>query len=214
MSHLKSMGNCKSKKQDSVDCQNNLGRQFQQHNHRGQPPNGHTGFDNIWNTNLNHHNQHSTTEPSFEEAETITAQCNNMNLTSSNKNNSIERQQQQSTQNNSPQSATSASASNYNRKKTANEAVFDSTRAEVSNLLEGINEFKGTSQDDKDYRYFDEMLTRCILNLDQIECNDLQDRTNRKDAIRGVNEAISILERKLEINSEIKELESDLKRED
>lgn len=95
---------------------------------------------------------------------------------------------------------------------TPDEAVIETTRLEVSNLLVGINQFEGVSQDDKTYRYYDEMLTRCILNLDQIECETSQDRLNRKEAIRGVNDAISILERKLAINSEIKALESDLKR--
>lgn len=84
-----------------------------------------------------------------------------------------------------------------------NENVIESTRAEVNALLERIYLFEGTTETDKDYRYLDEMLTRCILQLDNIECSNPTDRSNRKEAIRGVNEAISILERKLEINSDI-----------
>lgn len=96
------------------------------------------------------------------------------------------------------------------QQRSTNEHVIDSTRAEVNVLLGRINEFQGTTEDDKNYRYLDEMLTRCILKLDRIECNNTQDRTIRKEAIQGVNQAISILERKLEINSDIKQLEKDL----
>lgn len=91
-----------------------------------------------------------------------------------------------------------------------NENVISATKAEVSSLLEGIQDFQGTSEKDKNYMYLDEMLTRCILRLDNIECNNTQDRGNRKETIRGVNQAISILERKLEFNSDIKKLETNL----
>ena len=92
----------------------------------------------------------------------------------------------------------------------SNEDVIDSTKAEVNYLLERIHGFQGTNENDKNYRYLDEMLTRCILKLDRIECNNSADRSNRKQAIKGVNQAISILERKLEINSDIMKLESNL----
>lgn len=95
--------------------------------------------------------------------------------------------------------------------RTANEVVIDSTRAEVSDLLKRIHQFEGTSSDDKNYKYLDEMLTRCILKLDQVECNNMEDRNTRKEAIQGVNEAIAILERKLAINSDIKEVQINLK---
>lgn len=93
---------------------------------------------------------------------------------------------------------------------TSNMDVIDSTRAEVNDLLRGINEFQGTTETDMNYRYLDEMLTRCMLKLDNLECNSSTDRTNRKDTIRCVNKAIYILEKKLEINSDIKKLESNL----
>ena len=89
--------------------------------------------------------------------------------------------------------------------------MIDATKAEVDGLLEMIHHFQGTSSDDKNYRYLDEMLTRCILKLDQIECNSMEDRNDRKEAIRGVNQAISILERKLAINTDIKNLEMNLR---
>lgn len=96
----------------------------------------------------------------------------------------------------------------------SNEDVIDSTRAEVNDLLGGINEFQGTTENDMNYKYLDEMLTRCMLKLDNIECNSSADRSSRKEAIRGVNKAISILEKKLEINSDIKKLEFNLKRDE
>lgn len=94
------------------------------------------------------------------------------------------------------------------------ETVILSTRSEVNDLLRSINEFQGTSSDDKSYKYLDEMLTRCILRLDQIECNNSDERNSRKEAIRGVNEAIAILERKLTINTDIRNMELNLNNED
>lgn len=94
----------------------------------------------------------------------------------------------------------------YQRTPSANGFAIDSTKAEVNNLLEQIHTFKGTNENDKDYRYLDEMLTRCILKLDNIECSNQEDRCNRKQAIREINQALSILERKLELNSDIKKL--------
>lgn len=88
--------------------------------------------------------------------------------------------------------------------------LITSTRAELNLILKGIHQFQGTTESDKNYRYLDEMLTRCILDLDKIQCNNMKDRSNRKQAIKDINQAISILERKLEINSDIKGLESNL----
>lgn len=98
----------------------------------------------------------------------------------------------------------------YQQKTMTNENVIESTRTEVNSLLKRIEEFQGTTDNDKNYRYLDEMLTRCILRLDHIECNNSSDRSSRKEAVDGVNQAISILERKLAINSDIKKLASNL----
>lgn len=91
-----------------------------------------------------------------------------------------------------------------------NEELIVSTKAELNDLLERIGNFQGIVETDKNYRYLDEMLTRCILKLDKIECGNSVDRSNRKQAIKEVNQAIAILERKLEINSDIRQLESNL----
>lgn len=98
----------------------------------------------------------------------------------------------------------------YQQGSMTNENVIESIRAEANSLLKRIEEFQGTTDSDKNYRYLDEMLTRCILRLDNIECNNLSDRTGRKEAVDVVNQAISILERKLEINSDIKKLAANL----
>lgn len=88
---------------------------------------------------------------------------------------------------------------------------IDSTKAEVGELLTNIDQFRGTTENDNQYRYLDEMLTRCILKLDTIECHNSADRDKRKSVVVGTNKAISILERKLELNSDIKDLENRLK---
>lgn len=92
----------------------------------------------------------------------------------------------------------------------SNEDMIVATRLELNDLLARINEFRGTTESDKNYKYLDEMLTRCILRLDKLECNSTTDRSNRKEAVREINQALSILDRKLEINSNIKLLEKDL----
>lgn len=196
------MGNCKSKKQN-VDPEPD--NQMQQTSKPYQHQNGNNGTHN-------YEQFHSRSELDNEVTESITASCNkinlNSNISSSGPNGRLTHDKSQSAS--SPHGFKSAGKQQNNI--SPNQAVIESTRMELGNLLEGINQFTGTSQDDKDYRYYDEMLTRCILNLDQIECRNSLDRSNRREAIHGVNEAINILERKLAINTEIENLESDLKK--
>lgn len=176
------MGNCKSKRQDSANCKSS------EPNHCDhQDPNG-SQHDKIVQEQISStHNENLS--------------CQNASQDSNCRNES------KVLENNRAQSSKCKS-----ERQTINDTVINSTRAEVHDLLEGINSFRGTSQNDKDYKFLDEMLTRCILKLDTIECNSSRDRTNRKEAIRGVNEAISMLERKLEINTEIREVELNLQR--
>lgn len=96
------------------------------------------------------------------------------------------------------------------RRELPNVSVINAIKVEVNQLLGGIHSFKGTTETDKNYRYLDEMLTRCILKLDKLNCSNLVERGNRKETIKGVNQAITILERKLEINSDITNLECKL----
>lgn len=84
-------------------------------------------------------------------------------------------------------------------------------KSSVTNLLKEISNFSGTSAKSKEYRYLDEMLTRCVLNLDQIECGDsVELRQHRKAAIKLVDRATDILQRKLKINSDIHELSENM----
>lgn len=68
---------------------------------------------------------------------------------------------------------------------------------EVEELSIRVNEWKGTSRSEKEYIYLDEMLTRNLLKLDNIETEGREEvRTARKDVIRRIQAAISILESK------------------
>lgn len=93
---------------------------------------------------------------------------------------------------------------------TKNQAAIGDTKFEVTVLLRKISSFEGVNESDNNYRYLDEMLTRCILNLDNVECDSMDDRKCRKETINGVNQAISVLERKMVFNSELKSLKEKL----
>lgn len=61
-----------------------------------------------------------------------------------------------------------------------------------------VNEFTGTTTDDKGYRYLDEMLTLCILRLDNINIDGNEElRKYRKSTINDVNRVAAILETKV-----------------
>lgn len=83
---------------------------------------------------------------------------------------------------------------------------INSAKSEVLILLKQIGQFQGTKEDDKDFRYIDEMLTRCILKLDSLDCNNLEIRNERRQTINKINHAISILERRLSVNMKIHQL--------
>lgn len=81
---------------------------------------------------------------------------------------------------------------------------INSIKLELTNLLQEITTFNGTSAKSKDYRYLDEMLTRCMLNLDNVDCGNSKElRQIRKATIKLVDKATDILQRKLQINSDI-----------
>lgn len=70
---------------------------------------------------------------------------------------------------------------------------------EVEALSLRVNEWKGNSRTEKEYIYLDEMLTRNLLKLDNIVTEGRDEvRTARKEAIRRIQAAISILESKSE----------------
>lgn len=84
---------------------------------------------------------------------------------------------------------------------------INAVKMEITNLLEQISQFKEISAKSKEYRFIDEMLTRCVLNLDKIECGSSSDmRQQRRATIKLVDQTTSILQRKLQINTDIHEL--------
>ena len=67
---------------------------------------------------------------------------------------------------------------------------------ELGNLREQVNVFEG-APGDKNYRFLDEMLTRLLIKLDNIESQGLDDvRSARKAAIVSVQECVNLLESK------------------
>lgn len=188
------MGNRKSKKQDGADC-NNSGWALRQ-------PDGHD-----WPDGASKCTDRCATKIEAEEKPT---KCSRLKRAFGASLSPAHHQKNPSPSKAEENGAFDSSICRHTNSPTMNETVIESTRVEVANLLEGINTFQGVSQDDKHYRYYDEMLTRCMLDLDQIECESSEDRSGRREAILGVNQAITLLERKLEINREIKDLEQDL----
>jgi len=72
--------------------------------------------------------------------------------------------------------------------------VIEDIYNEVESLHKEVNEFSGEYQD-KQYRYLDEMLTRCMIKLDNVDTEgDEQIRQARKRAINAVHQCVSLLE--------------------
>lgn len=68
---------------------------------------------------------------------------------------------------------------------------------EVSELMDGVEKFTGTSKRDKQYLYLDEMLTQNLLKLDTIDTEGKEDiKQARREAIKCINACIAVLEAK------------------
>ncbi|XP_003425587.2 BAG domain-containing protein Samui isoform X2 [Nasonia vitripennis] len=68
---------------------------------------------------------------------------------------------------------------------------------EVDALNEQVKEYSGNSRQDKQYMYLDEMLTRELIKLDDIETEGKDNvRQARKQAIKSIQDSISLLESK------------------
>lgn len=68
---------------------------------------------------------------------------------------------------------------------------------EVDNLAEQVRRYVGGSRQDKEYIYLDEMLTRELLKLDDIETEGRENvRQARKNTIKSIQDTISFLETK------------------
>ncbi|XP_014248724.1 BAG domain-containing protein Samui isoform X2 [Cimex lectularius] len=66
---------------------------------------------------------------------------------------------------------------------------------EVENLKEKIYSIKSIAKNDREYIYLDEMLTRNLLKLDNIEIEGREEvRAARKEAIKRIQECITTLE--------------------
>ncbi|XP_059477450.1 BAG domain-containing protein Samui [Neocloeon triangulifer] len=66
---------------------------------------------------------------------------------------------------------------------------------DVDDLMQQIEQFSGESKSDKQYLFLDEMLTRNLIKLDDIETDGKEEiRKVRKEAIRSIQRAISLLE--------------------
>ncbi|XP_018377638.1 PREDICTED: BAG domain-containing protein Samui-like isoform X2 [Trachymyrmex cornetzi] len=71
---------------------------------------------------------------------------------------------------------------------------------EVDNLAEQVQRYVGGSRQDKEYMYLDEMLTRELIKLDDIETEGRENvRQARKNAIKSIQDTISLLETKTPI---------------
>ncbi|KAL2712280.1 BAG domain-containing protein Samui-like isoform X2 [Vespula squamosa] len=66
---------------------------------------------------------------------------------------------------------------------------------EVDSLAEQVKQYTGNSRKDKQYIFLDEMLTRELIKLDDIETEGRENvRQARKNAIKTIQETISLLE--------------------
>lgn len=89
--------------------------------------------------------------------------------------------------------------------------IIYSVKNDLASLINKLVDFSGLSNEEKQYRYLDEMFTRCVLNLDNIDCSGNPDlKQKRKAAITLVNKAATLLEKKLEINKDLDSLKKNL----
>lgn len=89
--------------------------------------------------------------------------------------------------------------------------AIQSIKQNINSLLQAIVKFDGISVQSKDYRYLDEMLTNCVLNLDNVDCKgSVELRQQRKAAIVFVDQATHILQKKLAINIDVHDLSSSI----
>jgi hypothetical protein len=76
---------------------------------------------------------------------------------------------------------------------------------DVEELQAHVNKYSGNSRKDKEYIYLDEMLTRNLLKLDDIDTEGKDNvRQARKEAIRTIQRCISMLEGKVPVLEENK----------
>jgi hypothetical protein len=85
-------------------------------------------------------------------------------------------------------------------------ARVQAVHKDVKELQAQVNKYSGNSRKDKEYIYLDEMLTRNLLKLDDIDIEGQEDvRQARKDVIRTIQRCISCLEEKAPLPEENRE---------
>ncbi|XP_057667771.1 BAG domain-containing protein Samui [Diorhabda carinulata] len=90
------------------------------------------------------------------------------------------------------------------RKRVSPIEQIQEIQKDVSNLMEQVEKFTGKSKD-KQYLYLDEMLTRNLIKLDNIDTQGQENiRLSRKEAIKCIQQAISLLESRASLDSEEK----------
>lgn len=100
-----------------------------------------------------------------------------------------------------PRDRSSSPAPAPKRKKTPQEQI-DEANARLKELREDVETFSGTSCD-KQYRYLDEMLTRLLISLDNVETEgNEQLRVARKETIRSIQQCADVLENKVKVSQE------------
>lgn len=105
-----------------------------------------------------------------------------------------QQQQQQPQQNYSDQQPQQQRPSQQPKKVVSPMAIVQDILEEVEKYEHEVDYFKGVYQD-KQWRYLDEYLTRCMLKLDTIEtCGDMNLKQARKNALNYINKVIAKLE--------------------
>ncbi|KAL1453435.1 hypothetical protein WDU94_007575 [Cyamophila willieti] len=95
------------------------------------------------------------------------------------------------------QHAPSPPPKKMSRPKTPLEMIQE-VQAEVDKLKEEIDKYKGNSRSDKEYIYLDEMLTRELLKLDNVDSGGIEDIRNlRRATIKNIQATIAALEAKV-----------------
>jgi hypothetical protein len=81
------------------------------------------------------------------------------------------------------------------KKKTPQEQI-EEANTRLQELRQEVENFSGTSSD-KQYRYLDEMLTRLLISLDNVDTEgNEQLRISRKETVRSIQQCADVLESK------------------
>jgi len=74
--------------------------------------------------------------------------------------------------------------------------AIEKVKSEVDEYKQQVQSFSG-SKASKDYRYLDEMLTRCQLTLDDVSTHgDVELRKKRKETVNFIESVLALLESK------------------